>query len=182
MKIGFGPLLIAALVAGLIGGIAFGGGVLYGRITAPQPVQAQTASSSATRAGTTTANNAAAAGTPSVGRGRGAGGGSFPGGAGGNALQGAIASVNGSTLTIRTAQGVEQQVQITPQTQISMLQPAGLADLIPGTVILAQGQANDNGPFVAGSITITAASPNAARPSGTPGPRPARSAQPTPTP
>lgn len=178
MKIGFGPLLIAALVAGLIGGIAFGGGVLYGRITAPQPAQAQSTSVNAARAATV---SAAVAGTPAAGRG-GRGGSSFGGAGGGNAVQGAITGVNGSTLTIRTAVGTEQQVQITPQTQISMLQSAGLNDLIPGTVILVQGQASDNGPFVAGSITITAAAPNAPRPSGTPGPRPTRTAQATSTP
>ena len=35
MKLGFNAIVLAFLTVGLLGGVAFGGGVLYGRNTAP---------------------------------------------------------------------------------------------------------------------------------------------------
>jgi hypothetical protein len=182
MKIGFGPLLGIALAAGVLVGIAFGGGALYGRKHAPAPAQASAApgvvgaagAGAAARAGG--AAGAAAGGTPVAGQRGGGAAGAGAGGAGG-AVQGAIISIDGSTMTVRTAAGVDEKVTISAQTQVSSVQPASQSDLAPGSVVLVQGQPSDGGAITAGAITITTASRvSGPQPAGTPGTAPRRAA------
>jgi hypothetical protein len=192
MKVGFGPLLALALAAGLLAGIAFGGGVLYGRSNAPA-AQAQTTSSSGGGAaaagggagGAGGGGGAAARGSGTPGAGGRGGGGGAGGGAGGGLVQGSITAINGNTLTVTTAGGTTQRVTLTGQTQVSAVTPASQSDLVPGSVVLVQGQAGSGGDITAGSITITTVSPSlgaAPRAAGTPATGSRRGGTPTPTP
>lgn len=179
MKFGYRALLALALVAGVLAGVAFGGGVLYGRNSAPKAVSASTTSAaprSTAPAAAVQAVSAVASATPSArggGAGRGAGGQGGGGGAGGGnplagTVDGAIESVSGSTLTIRTAAGIEQQVMVGPDTRVQELQPGSATDLQPGAVILVQGTPGAGGALTAGSITITTLPPSAGARSGGP--------------
>jgi hypothetical protein len=136
---GFSLLVLVALIIGVAGGVAFGGGVLYGRTTALTP-----------KATAVVAARPAATPTSAPG---GAGGGR--GGGGGGGLQGAIDSVNGNTLAVRTQQGTLTKVNLGSTTRINTTAPASSVDLKPGTIVTIAGQPDDAGTIGATEITIT---------------------------
>jgi len=179
VKTGF-PLLVAVfLVLGVGGGAAFGGGVLYGRnsrtakVTPPAAAGGAAALAAAGNAGAG-AGGATTGGTPAAG-GR--------GGLGGTA--GAVDSLNGNVLMVRTQTGTTSTVNLTASTRILATLDATRDDLKPGTNVTVIGQADQSGTINATAVTITPSSINGgiagtpgAAGQGTPGIRSGRSATP----
>ena len=171
MKTGF-PLLVAVfLVLGVGGGTAFGGGVLYGRNSPPKAKVTPPAAAGNAGAG---AGGATTGGTPAAG-GR--------GGSGGTA--GAVDSLNGNVLTVRTQTGTTSTVNLTASTRILTTLDATRDDLKPGTNVTVIGQADQSGTINAAAVTITPSGINGgiagtpgATGQGTPGTRSGRSATP----
>lgn len=84
----------------------------------------------------------------------GGGGGGFTGGGfGGGGLTGTVASVDGNTITVETAQG-PLQATIGDETTIRELADLTLADLIEGMQLTVIGQPGEDGVVEAISITI----------------------------
>ncbi len=147
MKAGFPLLVVIFLVVGVGGGAAFGGGVLYGRNSAPQAKSAAT-SAPAPGSANPVAQGVTATGTPA------AGGQAQRGSIGGTA--GAIDSLSGNTLTVRTQQGTLTTVNLTADTRLLMTGVATRDDLKTGTTVtVIGGQPDSNGVITANSVTIT---------------------------
>jgi hypothetical protein len=145
----FGVLLVAAAVFGFGLGMAFAGGVLYGRNTA-----ASAAVPTATAAaGGGFGGAAAATGTAAAGGGTGA---ARPAGAGGATL-GTVEKVEGNTVTVRTVAGTTQTVTLTPDTELRQTVAAQVSDLQPGQTVTVTGTPGADGSLQARSITIGAA-------------------------
>jgi hypothetical protein len=154
VKVGFGALVLAFLVLGVLGGVAFGGGVLYGRQTAPQP-KVTAAAAPAAGVGGATGLGAAAGASPAAGGRGGAGGGGGAGGLGaGNFTAGAVDSINGDTIVLRTATGTTQNVQLNPATKVETTVSGSTSDLKPGAVVCIQGTPNDSGQLTALTIDV----------------------------
>jgi hypothetical protein len=157
VKRGFPALVLGFLALGVLGGVAFGGGVLYGRSNAP--VSKATAVAAAPAAGSATALAAAGGRTPGPGAGGGAAGGAGGGGAaaaggiGAGFTAGAISSINGNTLVLTTATGATTNVQLSPSTRVETTVAGTTADLKPGSVICVQGS-NDAGVVTANTVSI----------------------------
>jgi len=164
----FSSLIFAVLIAGIAVGAAFGGGILYGRNTAPVPKTASAAAAPAAAGGGAAGGGAAAA--AAAGGGAGAAGGfggagaraagtpgagSFGGGrGGGGGLIGAISKVSGNTIDVTTAQGTVVPVQIAPDTRILTSAEGTLADLKPGVIVTVVGQADATGTVPAMVVQI----------------------------
>lgn len=181
MRAGFGLLVVLFLLIGVGGGAAFGGGVLYGRNTAPKAKAALTTAAAAPGSAAPVSQNVAGGGgTPAAG-GRGQGGG---GGAGGTA--GAIDSVSGSTLTVRTLQGASTTVTLSADTRILTTTAATRDDLKPGSTVTVLGQPDAAGAIAATSITIIpsglSSAPQGGGGQGTPGGQRGQGARPSATP
>jgi hypothetical protein len=156
VRVGFPALVLAFLLLGLGGGVAFGGGVLYGRNTAPQPKATATAAAAA--AGGATPVNA-------VGGGAGAGGGAGQAGGGGGggaaaarggATAGTIDSVNGTALAVRTLTGAMQTVNVSQDTKIVTGNSGGQSDLKSGMAVQVTGQPNQDGSIDANFVLVSA--------------------------
>ncbi len=146
MRAGFGLLVVIFLLIGVGGGAAFGGGVLYGRNTAPKAKAAATTAPAAPGSAAALAQGVAGAvGTPGAG-GRGQGGG------GGTA--GSIDTVSGNTLTVRTQQGATTTVNLSADTRILTTAAATRDDLKPGSTVTVLGQPDAGGAITATTITI----------------------------
>lgn len=164
MRNAFSVLLGLVAVFGLGLGLAFGGGVLYGRTTAaPAPTAATVAAAPSGSLG-------GLGGAAGLG---GAGGGQATGAAGrGNLLTGVIEKVEGNTLTIRTPQGTSA-VNLAADTEVRQTVPAQTADLKPGQTVTVTGMAGADGSMQARTVTITPAgaggtpAPGASRPTAT---------------
>lgn len=160
----FTNLIIAVLIAGVAVGAAFGGGILYGRNTAPTPKTASAAPST----GGTAAGGAGAAAAGAGGGGARAAGTPAAGGRGGSGgfggLIGAISKVSGNTIDVTTAQGTVVPVQIAPDTRILTSTEGTVADLKPGLIVTVVGQADATGTVPASAIQIQPIGP------GQPGP------------
>lgn len=165
MRNTFSVLLGLVAVFGLGLGMAFGGGVLYGRTTAaPAPTAATAAAApsslgalgGAGGAGGTGASQAGAAGR-------------------GGLLVGVIEKVEGSTLTVRTPQGTST-VNLAADTEVRQTVPAQTADLKPGLTVTVTGTTGTDGSMQARTVTITPAgaagapTPGTNRPTATPTP------------
>jgi hypothetical protein len=85
-------------------------------------------------------------GQPGTGR-QGAGGGL------GRGTTGTIDRVDGTTVYVKTAQGAEVAVSTSDTTTVSVATPGKVADLKPGTTIVVQGAAGEDGKVTAQSIT-----------------------------
>ncbi len=185
MKMSFSALLLAVLIVGAGAGIAFGGGVIYGRDNAPKARAAATTAAAALPAGVDPSALAAlrggAGGTPGAGgtAGGGARGGGGAGGAGGaggfGGTAGAVDSISGTTLTVRTQQGTLQTVTLQPDTRVLSTTQGSVADLKPGTPITVLGQPDAAGVINATAITMQQTT-SPLPPIGTPGARPASTA------
>jgi hypothetical protein len=98
---------------------------------------------------------------------------------------GAVDSLNGNVLTVRTQTGTTSTVNLTASTRILSTLDATRNDLKPGTNVTVIGQADQSGTINATAVTITpsginggiAGTPGAAG-QGTPGARGGRSATP----
>lgn len=171
MRNAFSVLLGLVAVFGLGLGLAFGGGVLYGRTTAaPAPTAATVAAPSGSLGALGGAGGAGAFG------GAGGAGASQAGAAGrGNLLAGVIEKVEGNTLTIRTPQGTST-VNLAADTEVRQTVPAQVADLKPGLTVTVTGTAGADGSMQARTVTITPAgaggtpTPGTNRPTATPTP------------
>jgi hypothetical protein len=174
----FQVLLALVAVFGLGLGLAFGGGVLYGRKTAK-------------------AAPAPAVVTPQAGGGGfGAGAAAGQGGQGGQAggqgrnTAGVIEKVEGNTVTLRTQGGGTTTISLASDTEIRQTVPAQASDLKPGQTVVVTGNPGADGAVQARSVTIAPAggagqgqeqgqAGQGARPGGTSG---ARGAAPSATP
>lgn len=144
----FQIFLVAAAVLGLGLGLAFGGGVLYGR--------RGDATASATQA--TAAAGAAGARPPSA-----AGGAAAP-------TTGVVESIAGDTVTIRTSAGGTVSVKLVADTQIRQTVGATAADIRPGNTLVVTGQPDVDGKVAARTVQISpAGGPGGGAPGGTPG-------------
>ncbi len=174
MKNTFTALLVGVAALGLGLGLAFGGGVLYGRETADPP--------KAPAVVTTAAGGGAASGLTSSGAGglrTGAGGG----------IAGVVEKVEGNTVTIRTQQGTTN-VLLAADTELRQTAGAQVTDLKAGQTITVTGAGNADGTYQARTVTIAPAGGGgqgqgsggpAAGATGTPGARRAGNASPTPS-
>ncbi len=162
MRNAFSVLLGLVAVFGLGLGLAFGGGVLYGRTTAaPAPTAATVAAAGSGLGGIGGAGGTGAAQAGAAGR--------------GNLLAGVIEKVEGNTLTVRTPQGTST-VNLAADTEVRQTVPAQTADLKPGQTVTVTGTAGPDGSMQARTVTITPAgaggtpAPGAGRPTATPTP------------
>ncbi len=181
MRLGYRDLVIALFAFGIILGLAFGTGTIYGRNSAPTPTPAigggggggGAAGGGAAGGG---AGGAAAAGG---GGGGGAGGGPFAG-----QVLGTITAVQGTTFTLRQTNGTTTTMAEGLSTTYSTTTPTNASSLQPGELVLVNpGPPNSEGQTLATSVFILPASlaggAPGAGPSGAPGgARPGASATP----
>jgi hypothetical protein len=134
MLVGYRSWLIAIFVFGIALGIVFGGGLVIGQKTAKTP----TAVAAAGGAG----GAASAGGAGAAAAGGGAAGGGGGQAAGANAVNpfagqtvGAVASVQGDTITIRGVDGRTTNVATTATTQITNSVLGSVNDIRPGEFV-----------------------------------------------
>ncbi|MEU0791022.1 hypothetical protein ABZ342_13215 [Amycolatopsis sp. NPDC005961] len=141
-------LVLAGLV---VLAIAFGGGAwthaAFGSSSSSTPTGRQ--------GGTGGAGQNAAGGTGQTG-GTGQQGGGFRG-AGGRGTTGTVDHVDGTTVYVKTAQGNDVKVSTSDSTTVGVTQQGKLSDLKPGSTVVVQGQAGDDGTVAAQAITQQAA-------------------------
>lgn len=75
----------------------------------------------------------------------------------GRATTGTIESIDGTKLTLRTAQGGEVTVSTTDSTTVSVSQKSKLSDLKPGAKVVVEVQQGDDGALTTSAITQQAA-------------------------
>ena len=171
MRMSYRGLLLWIALAGLAVGIAFGGGIAFGRNTAPETVVTVTSSGGgaasqggATGSATPTPSQAAASGgqsaTPTPAPTGGAGG--FRQQVG-TPVSGTVKSVEGNIVTVSTTSG-DTKIQVGEGATIRKIENGALSDVIAGKSILATGQLNAEGVLVAVSIDIGQVSPRIASP------------------
>lgn len=166
MRNPFQILVVMTAIFGLGLGAAFATGVYWGKRDAPP-------------ASTSTAATPAAAGANATAfGGGGATGATLP-------TTGVVETVNGDTITVRTAAGGTVSVKLQDDTQVRQLASAAPADIQPGATVVVQGQPDVDGKLAARSIQIGGASsmggstggqggrtPGGQRPPGTQAPNP----------
>ncbi|MDT7799341.1 MAG: hypothetical protein QOI78_2774, partial [Actinomycetota bacterium] len=74
-------------------------------------------------------------------------------GAGGRGTTGTVDRVDGTTVYVKTAQGTDVKVSTSDSTTVGVTQAGKLADLKPGSTVVVQGQAGDDGTVAAQAIT-----------------------------
>ncbi|MCR6485405.1 hypothetical protein M8542_21495 [Amycolatopsis sp. OK19-0408] len=78
-------------------------------------------------------------------------------GAGGRGTTGTVDHVDGTTVYVKTAQGQDVKVSTSDSTTVGVTQQGKLSDLKPGSTVVVQGQAGDDGTVAAQAITQQAA-------------------------
>lgn len=78
-------------------------------------------------------------------------------GAGGRGTTGTVDRVDGTTVYVKTAQGDDVKVSTSDSTTVGVTQQGKLSDLKPGSTVVVQGQAGDDGTVAAQAITQQAA-------------------------
>jgi hypothetical protein len=78
-------------------------------------------------------------------------------GAGGRGTTGTVDRVDGTTVYVKTAQGTDVKVSTSDSTTVGVTQQGKLSDLKPGSTVVVQGQAGDDGTVAAQAITQQAA-------------------------
>ncbi|RSD17907.1 hypothetical protein [Amycolatopsis eburnea] len=76
---------------------------------------------------------------------------------GGRGTTGTVDRVEGTTVYVKTAQGTEVKVSTSDSTTVGVTQQAKLSDLKPGSTVVVQGQAGEDGSVTAQAITQEAA-------------------------
>ena len=137
------------VLAGLVVlAIAFGGGAwthaAFGSSSSSTPTARQGETQAGGPGGT---GQTAGAGQP---------GGGFRG-AGGRGTTGTVDRVDGTTVYVKTAQGTDVKVSTSDSTTVGVTQQGKLSDLKPGSTVVVQGQAGDDGTVAAQAITQQAA-------------------------
>ena len=61
--------------------------------------------------------------------------------------------VDGTTVYVKTAQGTDVKVSTSDSTTVGVTQQGKLSDLKPGSTVVVQGQAGDDGTVAAQAIT-----------------------------
>lgn len=154
MRLGFRDLLIALLTLGIVLGLVFGVGAVYGRNTAPTPTAVAAAGGAAAAAG--------------AGGGGAGGGGGGAGGAAGGGAAAAVNLLNGQTIgTITdvqnglvTVRGIDARATTTTfapslSTQITNSVPGSVSDLRSGEFVAVNpGPPNAQGQTIAESIIV----------------------------
>ena len=107
--------------------------------------------------GSSSSSSSGRGATPSAPARAGYGGGGFTGGTvrGATAARsttGTIESIDGTKITLRTAQGGEVTVSTTDSTTVAVSQAAKLSDLKPGASVVVQVQQGDDGTLTTPSI------------------------------
>ncbi len=133
----------AAVIAVVLVGVSFGGGIAYGRSHAPTGGFA--------RGTFTTANGQFGAGGKVSFTTRG-------GMMGGGATMGQIVSNNGSSISVQLPNGSTQLVLLNSSTQIGKTVVGNASDLTNGVNVLITGQSNSDGSITAGMVQIRPAS------------------------
>jgi ABC-type Fe3+-hydroxamate transport system substrate-binding protein len=103
---------------------------------------------------------AGTAASPSTGAGAGAGAGGAGaggGGFGGRGTIGTVSSLNGSTLTLKDAQGNSVTVNLQPTTTVTKTVAGSTGDLTQGVTVTVAGQRTADGTVTATSVTIVPA-------------------------
>lgn len=145
MRLGYGPMLIMILVLGVVLGIVFGGGVVYGRNTV--------------KPATPAAGAGGAAGGAAGGQAAGGAGGANSGGGAANPFAGqtvgTVAGVQGDTLTVRAADGRTTTFATAQSTQVMNSAPANITDLRAGEVVaVSPGPPDAQGRTRASAVTV----------------------------
>jgi hypothetical protein len=133
MLVGFRSWLIAIFVLGILLGIVFGGGIVYGHKTAPTPT-AVAAAGGAGGAGAAAGAAAGGAGAGATAAGGQGGGATTPNPFAGQTV-GTVASVQGDTVTIRGADGRMTNLATTSTTQVTNSVLGTVNDLRTGEVV-----------------------------------------------
>lgn len=157
----FPALVLAFLVLGVLGGVALGAGVLFGRNTAPQPKS--TVATAARVAGALQTTGATGTGTPAAsGRGGGGGdeGGASAAGTPGAAAQRGVAAglverLTGTVLAVRTQAGSLSNANLASDTNILTYTTGNKDDLTPGALVTVIGRPGQNGTLDGGTIVVT---------------------------
>lgn len=84
-------------------------------------------------------------------------GGGFRGAGGGRGTTGTVDHVDGTTVYVKTAQGQDVKVSTSDSTTVGVTQQGKLSDLKPGSTVVVQGQAGEDGTVTAQAITQQAA-------------------------
>lgn len=161
-------IIIGAVVLALV----IAGGSFYGGMAYQNNQQAQTRANFLRSRGITDTGNGANGSFTGGGQ---AGGRGFGGG-----TNGTVKSINGSTLTVSTAQNVTT-VNLTDSTVIEKSVAGAASDLQPGERVIVTGQRDSSGVVTASQVLIVPANAAPAGPGGTPGaPAAQQSATPAP--
>ncbi len=139
-------------VAGLAAGIAFGGGVLFGRTHAAKAQTVQVLPTTQDQAGSGRASS------PSGRTGR----------FGGAGVSGTIESVSGTTMTVKSADGTQTKVDLAHSPRVEQLQTSQVDQLKSGEDVVITGQAQTDGSFQATAVTVVPPGTNGTRGLGTP--------------
>jgi hypothetical protein len=198
MKNTFNVLLGLVAVFGIGLGLAFGGGVLYGRTSAESPPLPAVLTpapggggAAAFQGGGAGGAGAATGGSPAAGGQTGGQGGQAggQGGQGGGQTAGVIEKIEGNTITLRTQQGTAT-VTLAADTDLRQTVAAQVTELKAGQTVTAQGTRGTDGTIQARSLTITPAGAGGGqggqggqgggqRPQGSPTPQASPAASPT---
>ncbi len=148
-------LILVVVVAIIVGGAAFWGGMTYGKSQAQASLQAQRRQ---------LFTNGGDAGAPGQ-----TGGATMRGGQnGGGFVSGDIASVGNDSLTVKQRDGSSKIVLFSASTEISKNASGTAADLTAGKSVTVSGTANQDGSVTANSIQLRTLP--AIIPSGSPAP------------
>lgn len=166
MRVGYREAVIALFIAGILVGLCFGGGVIFGRNSAPVPTQVAAAGGAG---GTAAAGGAGAAG----------GGAGGAGGGGGAAAQnllagqtvGTITGVEGDAITLRGLDGRTSTMAESLSTRVTNSVQGTVSDLRPGQLVaINPGPPDAQGRTIASAILILPPTLNVGAPAaGTPG-------------
>jgi hypothetical protein len=133
-------LVLAGLV---VLAIAFGGGAwthaAFGSSSTATPTGRQGAGAGGTQAAGTQGGTGQQTGTGQQRGGRG--------------TTGTVDRVDGTTVYVKTAQGTDVKVSTSDSTTVGVTQQGKLTDLKPGSTIVVQGQAGEDGTVTAQAIT-----------------------------
>ncbi len=151
MRLGYRDLVIALFAIGIILGLAFGTGTIYGRNSAPTPTPSAGGGGAGFAGGG--AGGAGGAGRATTGQVN-ATSGPF-----GSQTLGTITAVQGSTFTVREPNGSTTTLAEDLNTQYTATTPGSASSLQPGDVVLVNpGPPNAEGQTIAESVLVLPAS------------------------
>jgi hypothetical protein len=146
MRLGFRDMLIALLVIGVLVGVVFGGGVIYGRNSVPPATPIAAAGGAAGAATGAAGSGAAGAGTT--------GGGGTPNVLAGQTI-GVIQGIQGDAITVRALNGQTTTLAASLSTRVTNTVPGNVNDLKAGQLVaITPGPPDAQGRTIATSVLI----------------------------